>query len=140
MEKGTIIPIFGEQIQIVVTSTDSNHLLVVAVQTSPPGGGPPPHRHLREEEVFTVLRGEYEFFNGVEWLPLKEGETALSPRGHYHAFRNVGQTEGKMMFHTNGGGLDEYFKLISPLRLPGDMQRMKEINDHFGYEYLPPEA
>ena len=136
MKKGTVIPIFGEQIEIVVTSTDSNSTMVVAVQTSPPGGGPPPHRHLREEEVFTVLEGEYEVFNGTDWLLLKQGQTQLSPRGYYHAFRNVGSTEGRMMFCTNGGGLDEYFRLISALRLPDDMERMKEISDHFGYEYL----
>ena len=137
--EGTIIPIFGEKIEILVTSTDSNNTFVVAVQTSPAGGGPPPHRHLREEEVFTVVKGEYEVFNGVDWIPLKQGETAISLRGHYHGFRNVGPTEGKMMFFTNGGGLDEYFKLISPLKLPDNMQRFTEISDHFGYEYLPPE-
>ena len=40
MDKGTIIPIFGEEIQVLVSSAESNNTLVVAVQTSPPGGGP----------------------------------------------------------------------------------------------------
>lgn len=40
------------------------------------------------------------------------------------------------MLVTNGGGLDEYFHLISPLSLPDDKQRLEEISDHFGYEYL----
>ena len=139
LEKGTLIPIFGEQIEVLVSSTDSNNTVVVAMQTSPPGGGPPPHRHLREEEVFTIVKGRYEIFNGVDWLLLNEGETALSPRGHYHAFRNIGDTEGKVIFYTNGGGLDEYFKLISSLKLPDDMQQFKEISEHFGYEYLKTE-
>lgn len=139
MDRGTTIPIFGEKIEILVSSTESNNALVVAVQTSPPGGGPPVHRHLREEEVFTVLEGEYEVFNGVDWVPVKTGETALSPRGHFHGFRNVGQGAGKMMFFTNHGGLDEYFQLISTLQLPADMEQFKAISDHFGYEYLPPE-
>ena len=28
---------------------------------TPPGAGPPPHIHHREDEVFYVLEGEYEF-------------------------------------------------------------------------------
>lgn len=64
MKAHTIIPVFGEPIEILVSSEDSNYSLCGAVQASPPGGGPPPHRHLREEETFMVLEGEYEFFDG----------------------------------------------------------------------------
>ncbi|WP_446742565.1 cupin domain-containing protein [Silvibacterium acidisoli] len=137
MEPRSIIHVFGEPIEILVSSTDSNYTMCVAMQTSPPGGGPPPHKHDREEETFIVLEGEFEFFDRDKWVPFKKGDTRFSLRGTYHGFRNVGSTPGKMLFVTNGGGLDEYFALISRLRLPDDMARLIEISDNFGYHYLP---
>ena len=101
-------------------------------------GGGPPHRHLGEDEVFTVIDGKFEFFDGESWMPFHRGEVKYSVRGSYHGFRNVGQSVGKMMFTTNGGGLDEYFAEISSLRLPDDMERLQEISRFYRYEYVPP--
>ena len=61
MKPHTVIPVFGELIEIVVPSDTTYYTVCIGVQTSPPGGGPPPHRHLREEETFIVLEGDYEF-------------------------------------------------------------------------------
>jgi mannose-6-phosphate isomerase-like protein (cupin superfamily) len=135
----TIIPVFGERIEILVSSEDSNYSLCAAVQTSPPGGGPPPHRHLREEETFMVLEGEYEFFDGESWTPMKPNEIRCSIRGHYHAFRNIGQTTGRLLFTTNGRGLDEYFAEISSLVLPQDIERLNEISKYYSYEFKAPD-
>jgi quercetin dioxygenase-like cupin family protein len=138
MENGTVIPVFGEAIEILASSAATNHAFVIGLQTSPPGGGPPPHRHLGEDEIFTVVDGRFEFFDGTSWTSMHRGETRYSLRGSYHAFRNTGDSNGKMLFVTNGGGLDEYFAQISALRLPGDLERLLEISKHYRYEYLPP--
>jgi quercetin dioxygenase-like cupin family protein len=140
MKNGTVIHVFGEAIEIVASSTSTNYAFVIGVQTSPPGGGPPPHRHLGEDEVFTVIEGEFEFFDGTSWKPFHRGEVRYSLRGTYHGFRNVGQTKGVMMFTTNGGGLDEYFAEISSLELPKDMKRLQEISRIYRYEYLSPNS
>ena len=60
-------------------------------------------------------------------------------RATFHAFRNVGTTLGRMMFITNGGGLDEYFQEISDLVLPRDMDRLNEISRYYNYEFAAPE-
>ena len=70
-------------------------------------------------------------------MPFHRGEIKYSFRGNYHGFRNIGQSAGKIMFTTNGGGLDEYFAEISSLRLPDDMNRLVEISRFYRYEYLP---
>jgi len=136
MNQNSVITVFGEPIEILVPSAYTNYTGCVAVQTSLPGGGPPPHKHEREEETFVVLEGEYEFFDGQEWAPFKQGEVRYSLRGHYHAFRNTGAFPGRMLFTTNAGGLDEYFALISPLVMPEDQDRLVEISKHFGYVFL----
>lgn len=140
MKNGTVIRVFGEAIEIVASSTSTNYAFVIGVQTSPPGGGPPPHRHLREDEVFTVIEGEFEFFEGESWRAFRRGEVRYSLRGNYHGFRNVGSTNGTMMFTTNGAGLDEYFAAISSLELPKDMARLQEISRFYRYEYLSPKS
>ena len=139
MQPHSVVSVFGETIEIVVPSSSSNYTVCIGIQTSPPGGGPPPHRHLREEETFVVLEGDYEFFDGSQWLPFKAGEVRCSLRGNNHAFRNVGMTSGRMMFITNGGGLDEYFKEISDLVLPRDMDRLNQISHYYNYEFAAPE-
>lgn len=133
-----VIQIFTSNIEIVVPSEASNNSLCVFIETAPPGGGPPPHKHLREDEVFTVLEGEFEFYAGGAWSSFHAGETRISLRGSYHAFRNVGSAPGRMMLMTNGGGIDEYFANISQLRLPQDQGRLAEISAFYGYYYLPP--
>jgi quercetin dioxygenase-like cupin family protein len=138
MKDGTVVRVFGEKIEIIASSQSTNYTFVIGVQTSPPGGGPPPHRHLGEDELFNVIEGEFEFFDGTSWKPFHRGEIRYSLRGSYHGFRNVGQTTGVMMFTTNGGGLDDYFAEIAPLQLPRDMDRLQEISRFYRYEYLQP--
>ncbi len=125
-------------IEIVVSSRSSNYSCCVFVETTPPGGGPPPHKHLKEEEIFTVLEGQYEFYRDGLWSPMTIGRPILSLRNTYHAFRNTGQTPGRIMLTTNGGGIDDYFRAISGLRVPADINRLNEISNHYGYCYLPP--
>jgi uncharacterized cupin superfamily protein len=136
MKNGTVIPVFGEAIEIVASSASTNYAFVIGVQTSPPGGGPPPHRHLGEDEMFTVIDGEYEFFDGTAWTMFRRGEVRYSLHGNYHGFRNIGNTNGRLLFMTNGAGLDEYFAEISPLKLPQDKERLNEISRFYRYEYL----
>lgn len=133
-----VIQIFTSTIEIVVPSEASNNSLCVFIETAPPGGGPPPHKHLREDEVFTVLEGQFAFYAEGAWSPSHAGETRISLRGNYHAFRNVGSAPGRMMLMTNGGGIDEYFADISQLRLPQDYEHLAEISSYYGYYYLPP--
>ena len=139
--KREIIEIFGGlSIEIMVSSEQSNNTCCVFVETTPPGSGPPPHKHLREEEIFTVLHGTYEFFNGETWAPMEPGVSIISMRNTFHAFRNIGSTPARMMLATNHGGIDEYFRTISRLQLPNDIERLNEVSAHFGYFYLPPQS
>ena len=73
MSSYPIYPVFGECIEILVESKATNNTFVVARQTSPPGGGPPPHKLEREEEIFMVLAGDYEFFDGESWTAFNNG-------------------------------------------------------------------
>src|ERR1700727_1065342 len=103
MKNGTIINVFGEPIEILASST--RRIMHLCLAWKPPArAGPPPPRHLGEVEVFTVIDGEFEFFDGESWVSFHRGEAKCSLRGNYHGFRNIGQSAGKMIFTTKGGG------------------------------------
>ena len=137
MSNTPTIQVFGEPVEILVTSRSTHYTCCVGIQTSQPGDGPPPHKHERNEETFIVLEGAFDFFNGQDWTPFKPGEVRFSPRGKHHGSRNAGTTAGKRMFITNAGGLDGYFALIPPLELPRDFDRLTEISKHYGSVFLP---
>ena len=74
------------------------------------------------------------------WIPMVVGRSLLSVRNTFHAFRNVGQAPGRMMLTTNRGGIDDYFRAISELKAPQDIDRLTDSSNHVGYVYLPPSA
>ena len=131
-------PVFGETVEIFVTSEETKGSFCILVQTSPPGGGPPPHFHQFEDEIFTPIEGEYELFDGKQWNNVPLGQNVHTLRGETHTFRNAGTTTGKMQCIAIGGKLDEYLEAISPLALPDDMAKVLEISAKYGISFLPP--
>ncbi len=74
-----------------------------------PKGGSAPHVQHREDECFYVLEGEFEFL--VEGARIEAGPSSLVyvPKGNLHAFRNTGETTGRMLVSQTPGGLYEGF-------------------------------
>lgn len=136
MESVSKFRVFGEEVELLVTSEMTRGASVALIQTSPPGGGPPPHLHDREDEMFYVLEGEYEKLFGVKWSPIQPYELVFVPRGVRHTFRNSGTTQGKVLAIVAPGGIDHYLKEISALSLPADMVLLNEIASNFGVVYL----
>jgi mannose-6-phosphate isomerase-like protein (cupin superfamily) len=60
-------------------------------------GGPPPHRHLRQDQGFYVLEGEFTFHVEGEAIPATEGAFAHVPKGSLHTFENTGSRVGKLL-------------------------------------------
>lgn len=132
--------VFGEPVHVLFTSEDTGRSFAAITQTSPPGGGPPPHVHRNEDEIFTVLEGEYEIFDGQVWHKLGKGETAYTLRNQPHTFRNCGATAGTIQcVIVPGSGLERYLEEISVLSMPEDAPRLMEISSRYGIEFLAPE-
>jgi quercetin dioxygenase-like cupin family protein len=102
------------------------------LELTPPGGGPPPHSHSREDEVFTVLEGEYELLSEGQWIKVPVGEPVFGPRGHVHTFRNLGSTPGQMMIFISPAGIEKFFEKLSGLSVPADMPRIEELFAEYG--------
>jgi uncharacterized cupin superfamily protein len=131
--------VLGEKIEIMATTEGTKGSFCMLVQTSPPGGGPPPHVHEFEDEIFCVLEGEFEMFDGRQWNRAPLGEHVYTVRGQPHTFRNSGTADGRILCIAIDGRLDEYLEKISPLALPADMEELMSISKEYGIRFFPPE-
>lgn len=56
----------------------------------PPGAGIGPHQHLKEDEVFIILRGSGMLDDGASETPVSAGDAILTGNGETHSIRNTG--------------------------------------------------
>jgi quercetin dioxygenase-like cupin family protein len=105
---------------------------------TPPGAGPPPHVHHREEEIFYIVEGRFEFRVATETLLAEAGCVLNVPAGIPHRFTNVGESPGTLLVMARPAGMEAFFAELCqlPLDAPPDMQRLAEIGDRFGIEFL----
>ncbi len=77
-----------------------------------PQNGPPPHVHLREDETFYILEGEFTFLHGDSAFTAVSGSVVHIPKGVLHTFKNVGTTWGGFIVIITPAGFEELFEEI----------------------------
>lgn len=132
--------IFGEPVELIVLSSQTGGAFCLGRQTCKPGSGTPPHMHQHEDEVFSVISGRYEIFNGEAWAEIPPNGIAIAPRGGVHCFRNCGTTDGIIQFVSSGSRFDVFLEGLSRYIIPRDLQAMIDYSATFGITYptLPP--
>ena len=134
--------IFGEPVELTVLSQDTGGHFSMGRQTCKPGSGTPPHMHHNEDEVFSVISGRFEIFNGDSntWTEIPKDGSIFAPRGHVHCFRNCGDTEGTIQFVCSGSAFDVFLEGLSRFNLPDDVQAIVDYSATYGifYPTLPP--
>lgn len=129
--------VFGEPVEILLTRAESGGVFTVVTQTCPPGGGPPPHVHTHEDELFQVVSGRFEMFDGATgaWTGLGAGRVAYGPRRRAHTFRNCGEVEGTMQIVVSGGPMDAFLEGMARFQMPGDLEAMVAWSAGYGISY-----
>jgi mannose-6-phosphate isomerase-like protein (cupin superfamily) len=85
--EGTPLEIpFGGTVTIKAHTRNTNGSMSVLEFVHPPKAGPALHNHLREDEVWYVLEGDYRFKVGDAMFRVSEGGMAFGPRGAPHGF------------------------------------------------------
>ncbi len=126
--------LFGEKIEILVSSEMSGGKLVVGRSITGSGAGPVPHTHAHHDEFFTVMEGRFDILHGEDWIALAKGESYFIPHGTLHTFRNVGEAEGVMLVSVTPGGLDEYLERLSAFSLPEDIEKIHALSQAHGIQ------
>lgn len=78
--------------------------LVVGRTIFPPGGSSHErHRHHSADEFVYVIRGSGVVMNGEDEIPVRAGQMAFHPKGVWHGFRNLSDTEEAEVIWAWGG-------------------------------------
>jgi quercetin dioxygenase-like cupin family protein len=102
----------GDRYTFLVTSEESAGSMFALDCLVGAGGGPPPHRHLVEDELFTILAGAIEFTTEEGTRTLRAGDSVFVPRGERHAYVNAGSEEARMVAVYSPAGMEGWFREV----------------------------
>lgn len=108
----------GDMVTVKASTRQTNGSLTVLELVIGPNKGPALHTHLREDELWYVIDGDFRFKAGGAMLRASTGGMAFGPRGTPHAFQNIGETPGRLLVITTPSGLERFFEEFAAL-LPG---------------------
>jgi mannose-6-phosphate isomerase-like protein (cupin superfamily) len=108
----------GDVVTIKAATRQTNGSLTVMELVIGPKKGPALHTHLREDELWYVLDGDFRFKADGAMLRVSTGGMAFGPRGTPHAFQNIGETPGRLLVITTPSGVERFFEEFAAL-LPG---------------------
>ncbi|HVO68765.1 MAG TPA: cupin domain-containing protein [Aggregatilineaceae bacterium] len=108
----------GDVVTIKAATGQTNGSLTVLEFVIGPKQGPALHTHLREDELWYVIDGDFRFKAGGAMLRASAGGMAFGPRGTPHAFQNIGETPGRLLVITTPSGLERFFEQFAAV-LPG---------------------
>ncbi|MEX1118245.1 MAG: cupin domain-containing protein [Terrimicrobiaceae bacterium] len=143
-----IFSVVGDRYRFLVTGEESGGAFAMFEFVIPPDHGPPPHVHHREDEVFHVIEGEFEFTIGGQSIRAAAGATLYGKRDVPHTFKNIGDQPGRMIVVVTPAGLEKFFAEVgTPLAThecptveptPGDIQRLFATAPRYDLEILVP--
>lgn len=145
--EGKTLWVAGDLVTLKMVGNDTDGAFLLGEEFSPPGGGPPPHIHHREDEMFCVLEGEYEFLVGERTIRAGAGSVVYGPRNLPHAFKNVGTTPARMLAFVTPAGFEGFLEEVgeeateqssSPSFGQEEIELLLATAAKYGIEMLPP--
>lgn len=96
------------------TKEDTRGIFSLFVSTVPAGEGVPIHVHLKEDEAYYILSGEFEIYDmdNHNTIIAGPGSYAYVPMGLSHGFKNISSETGSMILLITPGGLEGFFEQI----------------------------
>ena len=114
----------GDLVTVKADTRKTNGSLTVVELVIGPKSGPALHSHLREDELWYVIEGDFRFKAGDTMLRESTGGMAFGPRGTPHCFQNIGDASGRLLVITTPSGLERFFEQFAELP-PGPMDPEK---------------
>lgn len=99
----------GDITEILASAEQTGGKLGIFRQTIAPGSGPPLHLHEKEVEFAYVVSGRFKFRVADRLVTVPPGAFILAPQMTPHAFKNVGDGPGVLLFGVTPGGLEMMF-------------------------------
>jgi quercetin dioxygenase-like cupin family protein len=111
-----------------ISSKDTGGQLSVFEYTGLGKVGPMLHVHFEQDEIFTVIEGEYRFVVGGETHVLNAGQTIFLPRNIPHTWLQL-TDRGKMIYFLQPAGkMEEFFSYMNNLKERPSPEEMDRIH------------
>jgi mannose-6-phosphate isomerase-like protein (cupin superfamily) len=129
----------GDSVIVKADTGNTNGSLTVLEFVIGPSQGPALHTHLREDELWYVIEGDFRFKAGNTMLRASTGGMAFGPRGAPHCFQNIGDSPGRLLVITTPSGLERFFEQFASL-LPGplDPEKLAAVGHANWVEFVGP--
>lgn len=136
---GRALDVLGMQVEIVVGAETTGGAYAMYRIETPAGVGTPPHVQSQEDEAFYVLDGAFEVMRDGETTLAGPGEYVMIPRGVAHAFRNAGDSVGRLLGIASPAGHERFFEDVDALAATGamEMANLLAVCARHGVEILP---
>jgi len=138
-DRAPLVTPTGDHAIVMAGTEKTGGSLTVIELINQPKNGPPLHSHIRDDEVWYVLEGEYRFKAGDAMFVVSEGGMAFGPHGMPHSFQNVGTAPARLLIITTPAGAERYFEDFAKLP-PGpiDPEALAALALDSGIELLGP--
>lgn len=138
LEEGSKWDVLGSQITGKILSKDTRGQYAVIITETPPNGGPPKHIHTHEDELFYIIKGNYEFTYGDTLIKAKQGDMVHLPKGKSHSFKNIDTLVGITMNTITPGGFEGFFADISSLSNQNQLgkKQIDSLSEVYGVRFV----
>lgn len=127
--------------RVLLSGTETGGSHAVFEDVVQPGVGPGRHIHHAQDETFLFEEGRFDVeIDGVRHH-MKPGDVGFVPRGSVHAFKNVGETVGRLRYvFTPAGAFEDMVRALYAVSEGGapDMDEMARIALAHGQEFVGP--
>ena len=94
----TLIFPAGITLKVLLKASQTNGSHVIFEDIVESGVGPGRHIHHHQDETFFFLEGIFDVEVGGKLYQMKPGDVAFIPKGTVHAFKNVGENQGRLRY------------------------------------------
>ena len=99
-----------EEVVIKISSEDTDGAYCVLEHHGGLQAAPPIHLHRKADEIFEVLEGRVGFWMNGRIIEATPGTTVAIPKNMPHGWRNLGDTESRMLITFIPGCTDHFFE------------------------------
>ena len=100
--------------------------------------GPAYHVHHHQDEIFSIVEGEYLFKVGEKEFLVKAGDTVFAPRGVPHTWIQLSDHGRQIYAVQPAGKLEEMFRKLNELKGPPTDRLLQDIHREAGLEIVGP--
>jgi mannose-6-phosphate isomerase-like protein (cupin superfamily) len=125
--------------RVLLSACDTGGLWALAQLEIAALAGAPLHRHSREDEIWVVQSGSFEYSNGRQRLRAEAGDAIFGPQHTPHMFRCISTQSGTLLDIVLPGAFAGYFRDSAEMWKNSRMteNNLNRLNSDYGLEFLP---